>query len=190
VRLLATALSEKRCSANRYAAVAAAALASFFSLSGVGLATGSTIRSSDGAFATVIPHGFANKTAAYSGSAVRVDLLVVGPVANRVAVTINVVRERDKTANATAIAQASMAFERASTRDHAFSTPQSLSVAGDAAEAYDYLTVLNGKTLRQRQAYVVNDGWAYVVTYTALSGSQYQGSFSALGQMLAGWRWL
>jgi hypothetical protein len=161
-----------------------------FSFSGVGLAAGSTIRSSDGAFETVIPHGFANKTAEYSGSAIRVDLLVLRPAANGFAVNINVVRERIKSVNVSALTQASIAFERDTTRDHAFSTPQSLSVDGDAARAYDYLNPLDGKTVRQRQVYVIHDGWAYVMTYSALSGSQYQGSLSALGQVLSGWRWL
>jgi hypothetical protein len=173
----------------RCSAVAVAWLALFFSFGGVGLAAGSTITAVSGAFQTVVPTGFDNETAEFSGSVIRVELVVIAPATSGYSANINVGRERVKNATLAALVQASLAVTRAATRAHAFSAVQSLTVAGDPARAYDYLTSFNGTSVRQRQVFVIHDGWAYVATYSALSGSDYQARLWALGEMLSAWRW-
>jgi hypothetical protein len=173
----------------RCSAVVAAWLALFFSFGGVGLAAGSTITAVSGAFQTVIPTGFANETAAYSGSVIRIEMVVMAPAADGYSANINVGRERVKNVTVAALVQASLAVTRAATRAHAFSPVQSLTVGGDPARAYDYLTSFDAISVHQRQVFVIHDGWAYVVTYSALSGSDYQVRLPALGQMLSAWRW-
>jgi hypothetical protein len=184
-------LFAKRSGPTRYlAAIVATVLVVLLCLSDAGSAAAATIKASSGAFQTVIPPGFANKTAAFSGSAIRIELAVAEPPAHGFAVNVAVVRERSATKNVAAVTQAAIAYERAETREYAFSTVQSLRIAGDPARAYDYLTTIDGKNVRQRQVLVIHDGWVYIVTYSALNKSQYQGSLSALGQMLSRWRWL
>jgi hypothetical protein len=185
-------LARSRRAASAYSAIAAVALALLLSFAADGVAAAAgTVKASSGAFETVLPHGFADRTAAFSGSAVRLDLVIAAPASDGFAVNVNVVRERIKTTDVTALAQASLAYIRNTTRAHAFSALQTLSVDGATARAFDYLTSAStGTSLHQRQVYVIHSGWAYVITYSALSGSQYQGSLSALRQVLAGWRWL
>jgi len=185
------ALLRKRSTQTRFVAVVGVSLAVFFSLSAVGLGAGATVKANSGAFATALPHGFANNTAAVSGSAVRVDLLITAPAVDGFAVNINVVRERITTTNVTALIDASLAFIKDTARAHAFSTIQSLSVDGAAARAVGFLNTLgSGPVVHQRQVYVIHDGWGYAITDSALKGSQYQRSVAALRQLLASWRWL
>jgi DcrB len=185
-------LPHSRRAATACSAITVVALALLLSFVAVGVAAASeTVKASSGAFETVLPHGFADRTAEFSGSAVRLDLVIAAPASDGFAVNVNVVRERVKTTNVTAVAEASLAYIKNTTRAHAFSPLQTLGVDGATARAFDYLTsASNGTRLHQRQVYVIHAGWAYVITYSALSGSQYQGSLSAFRQVLAGWRWL
>ncbi len=66
---------------------------------------------------------------------------------------------------------------------------QDLTVAGAPARALDYRATFGGRRLHDRQVYAVRDGWGYVVTYSALPGSQYLAIVSALNEFVASWRW-
>lgn len=168
--------------------VAGVSLTLFFAHGGIGLAALPTITANSGAFETVVPPGFINDTAAFSGSAFRVELAMGGPTVHSFVVNINVVRERTTITSVGTLAQESMVFIKRTTRANDFSTLQDLTVDGAPARAFGYL-VSYGRALHQRQVYVIHDGWGYVITYTALPGGQYHGSLPALSEALRSWRW-
>ena len=156
---------------------------------GVGFASTSRVISTSGAFTIAVPPGFRNDTAAFAGGAIRIEVLVAGSTEKGFAVNINVVRERTHTANVDGVTQASITVLKRISGASDFSTVQHLTVAGAPARALDYRASFGGRLLHDRQVYAVHDGWGYVVTYSALPGSQYQGSLSALSEFVASWRW-
>lgn len=175
----------KRCSVATGVVVAA-----LFMHGGVGLAATSSVTSTSGAFTIVVPRGFRNDPAAYAGSAIKVEVLVAGSTENGFAVNINVVRERTGTASVGVVTQASISALKRIYRATHFSAVQDLTVAGAPARAVSYDASFTGvRRLHDRQVFVTHDGWAYIVTYSALPGSQYQGSLSALSEFLASWHW-
>jgi hypothetical protein len=189
---LGSVLLRRRCAASVRTAVAALSLALLLSLTAVGVAAGPrTVNGSSGAFETVLPNGWANDTASYSEGAAKLDLLIAAPSSGGFAVNINVVRHRTTTTNVAAVAESQLAYLKHHIQAHAFSTLQTLSIDGATARSFDYLTSTSaGTSLHQLQVYVIHDGSAYAITYSALSSGQYRGSLPVLHQVLAGWRWL
>jgi hypothetical protein len=176
--------------AKWYSAVAGLLLVAFFVQGGVGFASTSTLTSASGAFTIAVPRGFHNDTAALAGGAIRFEVVVAGSSEKGFAVNINVVRERTGVASVSTLAQGSMIELKHVNGAYDFSTVQRLTVAGAPARAFDYLASFGGaRLLHERQVYAIHDGWAYVVTYAALPGTQYQQSFSALGECLTTWHW-
>lgn len=171
-------------------AAAGLVLVSFLVRGGVGFAATARVTSTSGAFTIVVPRGFRNDTAAFSGAAIRVDLFVVGPRAHGFAVNINVVRERTGALSLAAVVHASVVELKRVSGATDFSTVQDLTVAGAPARAFGYrASFATTKALQYRQAYVVHDGWGYVVTFSALPGTQYDESVSALSESLESWEW-
>ena len=165
-------------------------LLSLFAPGGVGFASTSRVTSTSRAFTVAVPPGFRNDIAAFSGGAIRLEVFVAGSTENGFAVNINVLRERVHAATVDAVAQASIVALKRISGASDFSTVAHLTVAGAPARALDYRATFGGRLLHDRQVYAVRDGWGYVVTYSALPGSQYQGSLPALSEFLASWRWL
>jgi len=164
-------------------------LLSLFVAGSVGFASTSRITSTSRAFTVALPPGFRNDTAALAGGALRLEVIVVGSSADGFAVNINVLRERAGSATVDTVAQASIEELKRVTGATHFSTVARLSVAGASAREVDYRARFGKRLVHTRQIYAVRDGWGYVVTYTALPGSQYQGSLSALSELIASWRW-
>jgi hypothetical protein len=161
-----------------------------FLQSGVGLAAPASVTSVSGAFATDLPPGFTNATAKFSGSAIRIDLAIEGPIANGFAVNINVVRERVGTMSLDALVNASIVGIKQLARSaHDFSAIRSLTIDGAPARAIGFLNAYGTAVIHQRQVYAIHDGWGYVITYSALRGTQYRGSRSALRAVTDAWRW-
>ena len=155
---------------------------------GVGFASTSRITSTSRAFTIAVPRGFRDDTSEFAGGAIRIEVFVAGSSQKGFAVNINVLREHTS-ANVDAVAQASIAGLKRASGATAFSAVQHLTVAGEPARAFDYRASFGGRLLHDRQVYVVHDGWGYVATYSALPGAQYEGSLSALSQLVASWRW-
>jgi hypothetical protein len=161
-----------------------------FVQSGVGVAASSSLTSTSGAFTIVVPRGFRNETASYTQSPVKLELLVAGSTESGFTVNINVVREHIGTASLGKVTQSSIAYLKRADGAGRFSTIQDLTVAGAPAHAFSYFATFGSPNLlHDRQVYAIHDGWAYTVTYSALSGAQYGGSLSALAECLATWRW-
>ena len=157
---------------------------------GVGFASTSRVTSTSGAFTIVVPRGFRNETAAVAGGAIRVEVLVAGSTQKGFAVNINVVRERTGTVSLSTLVRASVTDLKHVSGAHRFSTVADLTVAGAPARAFDYLASFGGaRILHDRQVFAIHDGWGYVVTYSALPGTQYRGSLPALSECLASWHW-
>jgi hypothetical protein len=185
VSIARTTRRAKLCSA-----AAGLVLVSFLVRGGVGLASTSRVTANSGAFTIVVPRGFRNDTAAFAGSAIRVDLFVVGPRAHRFSVNINVVRERTGALSLSKVVQASVTELKRVSGATDFSTAQDLTVAGAPARAFGYrASFATARVLHYRQVYVIHDGWGYVITYSALPGAQYDESVSALSATLESWEW-
>jgi hypothetical protein len=159
--------------------------------SAVSVAASSSLTSTSGAFTIVIPRGFRNETASYANNnGIKLELLVAGSNDNGFTVNINVVREHIGSASLAKVTQGSIGDLKRAYGAGRFSTIEDLTVAGAPAHAVSYFATFGSPNLvHGRQVYLVHDGWAYTVTYSALSGSQYGGSLSALGECLATWRW-
>jgi hypothetical protein len=184
------ARTTRRIKRRSAAAAVALVLVSFFARGGVGFASTSRVTSVSGAFTIVVPRGFHNDTAAFAGGAIRIELLVAGPTDKGFAVNINVVRERTGTLSLGTVVHGAMIELKRVSRATDFSTVQDLTVGGAPARAFGYHAPLGAtRILHYRQAYVIHDGWGYVVTYSALPGAQYKASFSALNEALASWEW-
>lgn len=183
-----TRVSETGAARCRFVA-AAVALALFFLQGGVVAAAPSTVTSISGAFETILPRGFTDETAKFSGSAIKVDLVIAGPKAGGFAVNITVVRERAATTSLDALVKASIFSIKHLTRAHNFSAIRSLTIAGAPARAFGYFNEYGTIVVHQRQVYAIHDGWEYAITYSALPGTQYRGSRSALRAVTNGWRW-
>jgi hypothetical protein len=175
--------------ASRLAAAAGVALVLVLSQGAVGLASPPTIRAVSGRFTTVIPRGFRNDTAAFSDSPLKIELVMLGSKVDGFTVNINVLTEHAPTGDVGALAQAALGAVKRTTSVHRVSAFRDLTIDGSDARAVDYLVSVSGRTLHDQQVYVIHNGWAYAITYTALAGSEYRGSLSALSQALANWRW-
>jgi hypothetical protein len=159
--------------------------------SGLGVAASSSLTATSGAFTIVVPRGFHDETAAYAHSnGAKLELLVAGSKDDGFTVNINVVREHIGTASLGNVTQGSIGDLKRAYGAGRFSAIQDLTVAGAPAHAVSYFATFGSPNLvHGRQVYLVHDGWAYTVTYSALSGAQYGGSLPALGECLASWRW-
>lgn len=175
--------------AGRCSGAAGLLVISLLAQSGVGVAASSNLTSASGAFTIVVPRGFRNETAS-SHSTVKLELLVAGSTTSGFTVNIDVVREHVGTTSLEKVTQSSIGYLKRAYGAGRFSTIQDLTVAGAPARAFSYFVTFGSPNLQHdRQVYVVHDGWAYSVTYSALSGAQYGGSLSALAECLATWRW-
>jgi len=146
--------------------------------------------SSSRAFTIVVPHGFRNDIQAYAHTDVKLEVLVAGATTSGFTVNINVVRAHIGKTTLATVTSASIAQLKRAYGAGRFSSIQDLTVAGEPARAVSYFATFGGANLlHDRQVYLVRDGWAYTVTYSALSGSQYSGSMSALSECLTSWRW-
>jgi len=175
--------------AGRYLGAVGLGIIALFAQGGVGVAASSSLTSTSGAFTIVVPRGFRNETA-NTHSAVNLELLVAGSTTSGFTVNINVVREHIGTASLGKITQGTIGYLKSADGAGRFSTIQDLTVAGAPAHAVSFFATFGSPNLQQdRQVYLVHDGWAYTVTYSALSGAQYGGSLSALAECLATWRW-
>jgi hypothetical protein len=115
---------------------------------------------------------------------------MVGPRVDGTMVNITVVSEPISNANVAALAQGGLdGVERTASHVHRVSPFEDLTVDGAAARAVDFLFSLAGRSLHDRQVYVIHADWAYAITLTALAGGQYRASLPALSQTLADWRW-
>src|ERR1700722_5313124 len=93
-------LTRRRRAVSGRTAIAALSLALLLSCTAVALAAGpKAVKGSSGAFATVLPKGWANNTNQYSKGATKLDLLISAPPANGFATNINVIRKRTTTTN-------------------------------------------------------------------------------------------
>jgi hypothetical protein len=175
--------------AARFLGAAALVGTALFAQGGVSVAASSSLTSASGAFTIGVPHGFRNETA-NAHSTVKLELLLAGSVTSGFTVNINVVREHVGTVSLGKVTQGSIAYLKSADGAGRFSAIQDLTVAGAPAHAFSYFATFGSPNLQHdRQVYFVHDGWAYSVTYSALSGAQYGGSLSALAECLATWRW-
>ncbi|HEX4033087.1 MAG TPA: hypothetical protein VHX66_01475 [Solirubrobacteraceae bacterium] len=175
---------------KRWLAASALLLTLLLVPAGVGLASPSRAASTSHVFTVAVPSGFHDDTAKFAGGAIRFELVLAGSVSNGFAVNINVVRERSQGASIGQLAQASKTDLKRLNKAHDFSTLQDLTIGGAPARAFSFAASFGGgKVLHDRQAYVIHDGWGYVVTFSALP-SQYAGSVSAFSECLTSWRWV
>jgi hypothetical protein len=176
--------------ARRCSVAAGLVVISLFACSAVGLAASSSLTATSGAFTIVIPRGFSNETSSYENGSVKLELLVAGPKVNSFTANINVIRARIGSASLEKVTQGAIADLKRAYGAGRFSTIQDLTVAGTPAHAVSYYATFGTPNLvHGRQVYLVRDGWAYTVTYSALSGAEYAGSLSALAECLSSWRW-
>lgn len=137
-------------------------------------------------FATVIPPGFTDRTAAANGGAFNFAYFVLGPQRT----SINVVRGSSGglTDMDVVVRLELQTVKRIFTSAHQFSSVGSLMIDGAPARAVDFLNSLAGRPLHQRQIYVVHGGHLYVITFTA-APSLFASETSSLDHVLAAWRW-
>jgi hypothetical protein len=175
--------------AGRRSGAAGLVVIAVIAQSGVGVAASSNLTAASGAFTIAIPRGFRNETAK-AQSPVKLELLVAGSTTSGFTVNIDAVRQHVGTASLEKVTQSLIGNLKRAYGAGRFSTIQHLTVDGAPAQAVSYFATFGTPHLvHGRQVYVVRDGWAYVVTDSALSGAQYRGSLSALAAFLASWRW-
>ena len=115
---------------------------------------------------------------------------MMGPKVDGATANIVVVSEPVSNTNVGSLAQGGLdGAERTAGHVQQVSPFEDLTVDKAAARAVDFVFSLTGRTLHDRQVYVIHDGWAYAITLTALAGGQYRNSLPALNQTLANWRW-
>jgi hypothetical protein len=157
---------------------------------GTSLAAAPTVRASSGAFVASIPTGFSDGAAQFAGGAIKIQAAVLGPRVNGFTVNINVVRQKvASTSLALVTAEEVAGVKRVFPGAHGFSPIRSTSVSGEPARSLSYLNSPSGRLLHQRQIFVIHNGWAYVITYTASAATQYAKWLPALAQFIAGWHW-
>ena len=146
--------------------------------------------STDKGFVAAIPAGFRNATAPAQSLPIKTLYLAMGPRASGLTTNINVVRESSEgMTDINAVVHAELRGIRLVLPDaRQFSTPESVTVAGEPAQAVDYLYGSATRLLHLRQVIVEHGGWTYVITYTA-SSTGYQASLPALAQVISSWRW-
>jgi hypothetical protein len=144
----------------------------------------------DRGFVAAIPAGFRNATASAQSLPIKTLYLAMGPKASGLTTNINVVRESSGgMTDINAIVRAELRGIRLVLPDaRKFSTPEPVTVAGEPAQAVDYLYGSATRLLHLRQVIVEHGGWTYVVTYTA-SSTAYEASLPALAQVISSWRW-
>jgi len=144
----------------------------------------------DKGFVAAIPAGFRNATAPAQSLPIKTLYLAMGPRASGLTTNINVVRESSEgMTDINAVVRAELKGIRLVLPDaRQFSTPESVTVAGEPAQAVDYLYGSATRLLHLRQVIVEHGGWTYVITYTA-SSTGYQASLPALSQVISSWRW-
>jgi hypothetical protein len=154
-------------------------------------AGGATVTSADGSFQTVIPPGFLDGRGSVATDVANVQYLAVGPRSHAFAANINVIREsaRGRTDIDPIVEMELATIKRLEPRASGFSPVSGLTIGGDRARVVDYTNRSSGgRLLRQRQAFVVHDGWIYTITYSALP-STYAANVGALNRVAAAWRW-
>jgi len=141
-------------------------------------------------FVAAIPAGFRNATAPAQSLPIKTLYLAMGPRASGLTTNINVVRESSEgMTDINAVVRAELKGIRLVLPDaRQFSTPESVTVAGEPAQAVDYVYGSATRLLHLRQVIVEHGGWTYVITYTA-SSTGYQASLPALAQVISSWRW-
>jgi hypothetical protein len=144
----------------------------------------------DKGFVAAIPAGFRNATAPAQSLPIKTLYLAMGPRASGLTTNINVVRESSEgMTDINAVVRAELKGIRLVLPDaRQFSTPESVTVAGEPAQAVDYVYGSATRLLHLRQVIVEHGGWTYVITYTA-SSTGYQASLPALSQVISSWRW-
>ena len=137
-------------------------------------------------FATVVPSGFTDRTAAANGGAFNFAYFVLGPQRT----SINVVRGSSGglTDMDVVVRLELQTVKRIFTSAHQFSSVGSLMIDGAPARAIDFLNSVAGRPLHQQQIYVVHGGHLYVITFSA-APSLYASETSSLDHVLAAWRW-
>lgn len=146
--------------------------------------------STDKGFVAAIPAGFRNATARAQSLPIKALYLAMGPRASGLTTNINVVRESSEgMTDINAVVRAELKGIRLVLPDaRQFSTPESVTVAGEPAQAVDYVYGSATRLLHLRQVIVEHEGWTYVITYTS-SSTGYQASLPALAQVISSWRW-
>ena len=146
--------------------------------------------STDKGFVAAIPAGFRNATAPAQSLPIKTLYLAMGPRASGLTTNINVVRESSEgMTDINAVVRAELKGIRLVLPDaRQFSTPESVTVAGEPAQAVDYVYGSATRLLHLRQVIVEHEGWTYVITYTS-SSTGYQASLPALAQVISSWRW-
>ena len=141
-------------------------------------------------FVAAIPAGFRNATAPAQSLPIKTLYLAMGPRASGLTTNINVVRESSEgMTDINAVVRAELKGIRLVLPDaRQFSTPELVTVAGEPAQAVDYVYGSATRLLHLRQVIVEHGGWTYVITYTA-SSTGYQASLPALAQVISSWRW-
>jgi len=131
----------------------------------------------DKGFVAAIPAGFRNATAPAQSLPIKTLYLAMGPRASGLTTNINVVRESSEgMTDINAVVRAELKGIRLVLPDaRQFSTPESVTVAGEPAQAVDYVYGSATRLLHLRQVIVEHGGWTYVITYTA-SSTGYQAS--------------
>jgi hypothetical protein len=144
----------------------------------------------DKGFVAAIPAGFRNATAPAQSLPIKTLYLAMGPRASGLTTNINVVRESSEgMTDINAVVRAELKGIRLVLPDaRQFSTPESVTVAGEPAQAVDYVYGSATRLLHLRQVIVEHGGWTYVITYTA-SSTGYQASLPALARVISSWRW-
>lgn len=146
--------------------------------------------STEKGFVAAIPAGFRNATAPAQSLPIKTLYLAMGPRASGLTTNINVVRTSSGgTTDINAIVRAELRGIRLVLPDaRQFSTPETVTVAGEPAQAVDYVYGSATRLLHLRQVIVEHGGWTYVITYTA-SSTGYEASLPALAQVISSWRW-
>lgn len=146
----------------------------------------------DGGFSTVIPTGFTDSTstATANNPSSNIQLAVTSPPANGFATNLNVIRSPSPDTDVSTLTDEELAQVRKGVPSaHGFSKVSSTTVAGQQARVLDYLAApVNKVLLHIRQVIVIDNSYAYTITYSALP-SAYSSELGALNQMVGSWQW-
>jgi len=152
---------------------------------------GQRVSGRDGGFTTILPTGFTDATQRANTGTVNIQFAASAAPANGFATNINVIRSQVRAGtDISQLTDRELAVLRKQLPSaHQFSRTTSTTVAGQPARELDYIAApLRRVQLHIRQVFVVNNSFAYTITYTALP-STYSSQLSALDQVLSAWRW-
>ncbi len=153
---------------------------------------GGRVTGRDGGFTTVLPTGFTDVTSRANTSTVNIQLAATAPRANGFSTNINVIRSQVQpgTQVSSLTDREITVLKRQLPSARSFSAIRSTTVAGQPGRELDYLAApLKHVLLHINQVFVINNNFAYTITFTALPAA-YSSKRGALSQLLSAWHWM